>query len=80
MATSPVPGQVEAVHEISGITVVEYDDGNESLFHVFVDGTDTKMFLASLDAALVHGIAYRYDGSGTEADMYFMRMIGAEAT
>lgn len=77
--TFDVPGSVEGVHEISGITAVEYYDGmGIPHFRVFVDNEDTGVSVPNLDTALVFGIAYRYDGEDTEADVYFLRMIGAE--
>ena len=81
MATTPpvdVPGTVNAVHEISGIVIIEYTSHAGACFHVIVDGEDTEWTLPDLDAALAYGLAYRYDGADTDADIYFMRMIGAD--
>lgn len=73
-----VPGTVEGIHEIDGITVIEYTDAGESYFRVYVDGDDTGTSVGSLSHALVYGVAYRHDGGDTYADIYFMRMIGAD--
>lgn len=77
MQSYDVPGTVEGIHEVDGITIIEYTDAEESYFRVFVDGEDTGTSVGSLSHALVYGIAYRHEGDDTAADIYFLRMIGA---
>lgn len=73
-----VPGTFEAIHEIADILAVEYHTEHGTEFRVFVDGNDTGETVGDIEAAIVFGIAYRYDGPETNADTYFFRMIGAE--
>lgn len=81
MAATPpvdVPGTIQGVYEISGISIVHHTSNGVDGFRVFVDGEDTEWTLPDLDSALAYGLAYRYDGPDTDADIYFMRMIGAD--
>lgn len=82
MSSPPVdiPGTIESTYEINGYSIIEYrpDVLSAPHYRVFVDGEDAGYGGPSLDAALAYAIAYRYEGEDTQADMYFLRAIGAE--
>lgn len=68
-------------HEVySGKKGVLPPDESVVAFHPYVDDMDTGHSFSSLDAALVHCVAFKHDPAGpnTRADLYFMRMIGAK--
>lgn len=45
-------------------------------YHPYIDGHDASRCYLSLDAALVGVVAVCNEGPNTQADAYFMRMIG----
>ena len=78
-------GRVVNVHQINDYEIIEYLDrivtasgtitrtiGDVHMYHV--NGENRSCH--SLDEALVTAVALRYDGSNTQADKFFFRMIG----
>ena len=82
-------GEFVEFHTLGEYSIVEYKptkyDGispaipkqydTESLFHPFINGTDTNTSYETLEKAIIGAIAYKYDGGNTRADEYFFKSI-----
>lgn len=68
---------VKATHQIGAYQFIEtMKEPGTRRFFAYVDGRTTGHYEDSLDAALIVAIAYRYDGTNSQAAHYFARMIG----
>jgi hypothetical protein len=71
-------GEVTEIHKISEYHFVEYipDDGRvPKCFSVFVNGESINRITHSIESAMAHAIAWKYDGCNSQAAGYFMKMI-----
>jgi hypothetical protein len=70
-------GTVVQIHEVGPYAVVEYIDSHGTLlFHSYADGKDLSQSTDTIEGALAHAIAVKWDGINTQAGRYFVRMIG----
>lgn len=77
-------GKLIRLHEISEYTIVEFCNKHvgigeygvtELAFHGYVGEEDTCRAYASLDAALVGCMSYKYDGPNSQAGKFFCKML-----
>jgi len=80
-------GKIKEIHEIGEYLIVEYwgfiyenssatkEYNKHSIFHPYVNCTDTNRSLNTLDEALAFCIAYKAEGPNTRAHQYFIKGI-----
>jgi|SRR5271155_2131565 len=83
-------GTIKEKHVVGPYFILEYLTKNvasrEIKFRVYIatgEGQgyyDTKADFSSLDQALAHAIAFRAEGPGTRADVYFIRGLRADVS
>lgn len=79
-------GKPIKVHRIGDYQIVEYYEREtktrrltkNKLYSCYMNLESLSVSCGGLDSAIAHCIAYKYDGSGTKADLYFMRAIGGK--
>lgn len=68
--------RVIGTHEIGDYQFIETAAGDEKRFFAYIKGRSIGHYEDSLDAALIVAIAYKYDGTNSQAAHYFAKMIG----
>lgn len=70
-------GRITDIHKIGEYQFIEYVSNldNETAYHGYINYHDVNASWETLDEALVGIIGIKYDGAGSKAAMYFMRMI-----
>ena len=82
-------GEVVSIHEIAEFAFVQYkerafsprghgEETGEYHYSIFIHGKSIGQGATSLESAMAHAIAYKFDGCNSQAAYYFMRMIGNE--
>lgn len=81
-------GEAIAIHSIGEYSIVEYYpheyvnscstgkiNYSEKEYSCYIKGKSLSISADSLDSAIVHCIAYKYDGANSRAANYFMKMV-----
>jgi len=65
--------------KVSGCTVKTGEPSDCISYHVWINGKDTARSYGTFDEAIVSAIAYKRDGSNSQAGRFFMKMVQPEA-
>ena len=81
-------GNVVKLHELGGYVIAEFHpwecegvqvfvgrESKETSFHAWVDGKDISRSWCTLEGAIAGAIAWKYDGTNSQAGEFFCRMI-----
>ena len=85
-------GKVVQFFNIGPYTILQYnpwkaegceifvdEPSDEFEYHVWIDEKDTSRGYHSLESAIVGAIAYKYDGTNSQAGEFFERMVGLKS-
>lgn len=69
-------GKIINIYTIGDYQIIEYiSDKDETLFHIYINFSDTNWSVRTLDQALVAAIAYKQEGPNSSAHRYFFKML-----
>lgn len=70
-------GLIIKIHKIGDYQIIEYTEveTEKTYYKPLVNNNDTHHSFQSLDRALIHAVAYKYDGVNTRADIYYAKML-----
>jgi hypothetical protein len=71
-------GKIHEFYHIGNYDIARYTDreGNENLFHCWIDGIDGHNCFHSLDEAILFCIVRKHEGCNSQANTYFARALG----
>lgn len=69
-------GKIIKTHIIGEYQIIEYiNNDNEKCFNPYINYNNTSHSYDSLETAITGAIAYKYDGSNSQANKFFWKMI-----
>lgn len=72
-------GEIQKVHTVGDIQIVEYasrHEDNKTQYHIYVDGKDSRLASNTLDEAILGALGFKYDGRNSQFAYFALKMLG----